>query len=109
MQPGEPSKRSVNALAAAVCLYTADAAARSPEATPCPRDEANRCAGLVPQSLEVLMSLGSAGSMMQGVTSELDQMTEMSAQMQVEQSMYASVSDIANSGASNVKSAAQGS
>ncbi|MGF6240750.1 MULTISPECIES: hypothetical protein [Paraburkholderia] len=55
------------------------------------------------------MSVGSAGSMMQGLTSEMDQMTEMSAQMQVEQSMYASVSDIAKSGASNVKSAAQGS
>lgn len=55
------------------------------------------------------MSVGSAGSMMQGLTSEMDQMTEMSAQMQVQQSMYASVSDIAKSGASNVKSAAQGS
>ncbi|MFP3624418.1 hypothetical protein, partial [Burkholderia sp. SIMBA_051] len=60
------------------------------------------------QSTEVDMSVGSAGSMMQGLTQEMDQMTMMSAQMQVEQSMYASVSNVAKSGASNVKDASRG-
>ncbi|CAB3675729.1 MULTISPECIES: hypothetical protein [Paraburkholderia] len=55
------------------------------------------------------MSVGSAGGMMAGLTQEMDQMTMMSAQMQVEQSMYSSVANIAKSGASNVKDASRGS
>jgi hypothetical protein len=54
------------------------------------------------------MSVGSAGGMMAGLTQEMDAMTMMSAQMQVEQSMYAAVANIAKSGANNVKNASQG-
>lgn len=46
---------------------------------------------------------------MAGLTQEMDQMTMQSAQLQVEQSMYSSVANIAKSGASNVKDASRGS
>ncbi|MGV2292951.1 hypothetical protein AAHK20_29880 [Trinickia sp. YCB016] len=55
------------------------------------------------------MTSGAAMAQMQSLTSEMDQMTQASAQMQVEQSMYASVANIAKSGASNVKDASRGS
>jgi hypothetical protein len=55
------------------------------------------------------MSAGSAASMMQGLTQEMDQMAMMPAEMQVEQSMYSSVSNVAESGASNAKAALRGS
>jgi hypothetical protein len=55
------------------------------------------------------MAVGSATSMMSGLTAEMDQVTMAAAQDQVQQSMTASVANIAKSGASNVKDASRGS
>lgn len=54
------------------------------------------------------MSVAAAGGMMETLSTEMNAMTMLSAQMQVEQSMYAAVSNVAKSGAQNVKDASRG-
>ncbi|MCM2484000.1 hypothetical protein [Burkholderia glumae] len=53
-------------------------------------------------------SAASTEAQMQGISDQMNQMTLASAQMQLQQSMAAALSNVMKSGASNVKSASQG-